>query len=285
VISSFISGKADNLNLNNGMLTAGRDLDSSDGKIRLDFADNTTFNLRGGQQITVLQMANPPAPPPGAGLIVAYSFGPDNSSFNPSLILTIKYDASEVQQDMTESGLYIAAFTASKNWIPLPSSVDTLHKTVTAKIAHFSVYALLVQKIITQLPAAAAFTTSNLSVVHSTSDAAGTFTVSATIVNNAAVEAAREVVLQVNGTEEARKEVTLPGGGSQTIGFTLTRNEPGTYTAAIDNLTSSFTVKAVATEKEQAAQPNFPVLVAIAFCGLLVVVFVIIQIGKQRSRY
>ncbi|MGA2367882.1 MAG: hypothetical protein ABSF74_04850 [Dehalococcoidia bacterium] len=285
VISTFILGKADNITVNNGILTAARDLESSDGKIRLDFVDNTTLNLNGGQQITVLQMASPPASPAGSGVIAAYSFGPDNSSFNPPLTLTIKYDTSEIQRDMTESGLYIAAFTPSENWTPLLSTVDTLNKKVTCQITHFSVYALLGEEIAAELPATAAFTTSDLTIIPQTSNAGGTITISARLVNNDAIEATHEVVLKVNDTEEARKKVTLPGGGSQTVSFTLTRNEPGIYAAAIDNLTASFSVKAVALQKDQATQSGFPILAAIAFCALLVVIFVLVQIVKQRSRY
>lgn len=285
VIGSIILGKAEDLNLNNGMLAAGRDLESSDGRIRLDFADNTTFNLRGGQQISALQVATPPMPPAGSGVIAAYSFGPDNSSFNPPLTLTIKYNVSELQPDMTESGLYIAAFTPSENWTRLQSTVDVLNKTVTVKIAHFSVYGLLAQEAANKLSPAAAFTTSDLTVAPQTCAPGGTCIISARIVNNSATEATGEIVLQVNKAEEARKEVTLPGGGSQIVSFTLAKDQPGTYTVAIDNLTGAFTVEAVETQKGQSNLPGFPVLAAVAFCGLLVVIFIIVQIGKQRSRY
>ncbi|MGA9048737.1 MAG: hypothetical protein WB588_07085 [Dehalococcoidia bacterium] len=285
VIGAFILGKADNVTINNGILTAGRALESADGGIMLDFADNTAINLQGGQQMTVLQIASPPAPPAGSGLIAAYSFGPENSSFSPPFNLTIKYDPSQITPDMTESGLYISAFAASENWTQLPSTVDIQHKMVTAQIAHFSIYALLAKEATNTVPPPAAFTVSDLTVIPQTAGAAETVTISARIVNNDEIEATRDVVLIVNNKEEAKQQVTLPGGGNQTVNFTLSRNEPGIYSASIDNLTADFTVNAVASDKNQSAQPGLPLLGAIAFCGLLVVIFVIVQIGKQRSRY
>ncbi|MHB8084227.1 MAG: hypothetical protein ACYDHZ_00170 [Dehalococcoidia bacterium] len=285
VIGTFILGKSENITVNNGILFARRDVESADGKVALDFADNTNFNLQGGQQITVIQIASPPAPPPGSGLIAAFSFGPENSRFSPPFNLAIKYDPSQMKPDMTESGLYIAAFTASENWTPLPSIVDTLNKKVTCKIAHFSIYALLAKETVNVLPAPAAFTISDLTIIPQTAAPGETVSISARIANNDAMEATRDVVLMVNNHEEASKHVTLPGGSNQTIDFTLSRTEPGIYTAGVDNLTASFTIKSVAPEKGQATQPDFPILAAIAICGLLVVVFVLVQIGKQRSLY
>jgi hypothetical protein len=127
----------------NGALTRAADLSSANGKMSISLADNTTLSLPGGsRQITVVQLASPPAAPAGVKLVEAYSFGPDNSTFNPAARVSMKYDPATLPTDVQESGLYLALLEGS-NWTEAPCTVNTQLKTLTWQVSHFPTYALM----------------------------------------------------------------------------------------------------------------------------------------------
>ncbi len=50
------------------------------------------------------------------------------------------------------------------------------------------------------------------------------------------------LVLNINGAKEAEKQVNLDAGSSDNVSFSLTRQDPGSYTAFINGLSGTFTV-------------------------------------------
>ena len=50
------------------------------------------------------------------------------------------------------------------------------------------------------------------------------------------------LVLEINGVKEAEKQATVAAGSSQDVSFSLTREQPGSYTVFINGLSGSFTV-------------------------------------------
>jgi len=106
-------------------------------------AENTTVTLPGGGlQITVIQLADQPDPPAASKVIEAYSFEPVGATFIPAASVTIKYDAAGLPKNVKESNLYLALLENSK-WTALATTVDTKSRTLTAKVSHFSTYAML----------------------------------------------------------------------------------------------------------------------------------------------
>lgn len=73
-----------------------------------------------------------------------YDFGPTGATFVPPLIMTLKYDPARLPPGMTESTLYIA-FWDGTQWQKLTTTVNTTAKTVTARVPHFTDFAILGQ--------------------------------------------------------------------------------------------------------------------------------------------
>ncbi|MFH1383330.1 MAG: CARDB domain-containing protein, partial [Chloroflexota bacterium] len=92
--------------------------------------------------------------------------------------------------------------------------------------------------------APAEFVIGSLSVTPGTVKPAEQVTISTMVTNIGGSEGTYTVVLKINGAEEARKDVTLAAGKSQTVSFTTTRAEAGSYTVSIDGQTAQFTVTA-----------------------------------------
>jgi hypothetical protein len=73
-----------------------------------------------------------------------------------------------------------------------------------------------------------------------------TVQISVKVTNSSIVPGTYNVVLKLDGTEIDSKDVTLEGGASETVSFTVTREESGTYGIEIDGLSGNFRVSAPA---------------------------------------
>ncbi len=88
-----------------------------------------------------------PPDPPGfkafAGLY--YEGGPDGLVFSSPITITLAYDPANIPAGVSELDVYIALWdTTLQQWVPLPNCVvDTVAKTVSAQISHFSHYTVL----------------------------------------------------------------------------------------------------------------------------------------------
>ena len=135
-----------NLTVNtNGKILTDAHLVTSDSKVKLDIAKDSTILQKSGaalSTLTVAPIANPPAPPAANALVLAYTFGPDGATFNPALTLTFSYDPANLPANVAEKDLYVSYYDGT-NWISLVSTVDPLTKTITAQISHFSTYAVM----------------------------------------------------------------------------------------------------------------------------------------------
>ena len=281
VVNTNILGKSENITLAGNVLRAARSLSSADGRISIALADNTTVNLQGSQQITVIQLASPPAAPAGVKLIEAYSFDPDGASFSPGATLSIKYTPANLPAGVKETGLYLALLSNSI-WTEIPSTVNAQANTVAARLDHFSIYALLGKVTATPPPPAKpAFVASDLTVSPQVAVQGEQVTVSVRVANNGTASDNQTIILKLNDKNEAQKALALEPGKSQVVTFSLSKSEPGTYRVAISNLTASFEVKA-GTAPALVAGLSWPVLIIIVIGGLLLLVFIISLLFKQR---
>ena len=92
-------------------------------------------------------------------------------------------------------------------------------------------------------PEPASFILSNLVVSPSAVEPDETVTVSVTVMNVGEVEGSYTVELLIDGSKVDEYTVTLDGGFSETVEFTVTEDTDGTYTASIGELSGSFTVE------------------------------------------
>lgn len=75
------------------------------------------------------------------GAIAAYDFGPSGTSFSPPIDLVIAYDPTTIPQGFSESGLVIRMWDGTE-WVDLDTTIDTVAHTATAKVSHFTIFAL-----------------------------------------------------------------------------------------------------------------------------------------------
>ncbi|RZN36947.1 MAG: PKD domain-containing protein [Methanophagales archaeon ANME-1-THS] len=75
------------------------------------------------------------------GAISAYDYGPSGATFSPSLDLVIAYDLAAIPQGFSESDLVIRMWDGSA-WIDFDTTIDTVTHTATAKVSHFTLFAL-----------------------------------------------------------------------------------------------------------------------------------------------
>jgi hypothetical protein len=137
-----------------GILQSASQLKTSDGKVTLEFTNGVkllTANNNVLSSLTAENLDSPPSPVAGQSIIAAYTFGPDGAKFDPALTLTMSYDPSRLGENISEDGLYIAYYDGAQ-WQALNSTIDTKSKMVSAKISHFSSFALM-GKVILPSPA------------------------------------------------------------------------------------------------------------------------------------
>ena len=93
-------------------------------------------------------------------------------------------------------------------------------------------------------PAPAAFSVSNLSIEPVECGANETVTISISVANTGGSQGSYNAVLNTNGVPEETRSVTIAAGNSQTVTFSVTREDAGSYTVTIGGLSGLFTVTA-----------------------------------------
>jgi len=88
-----------------------------------------------------------------------------------------------------------------------------------------------------------------------------------------------KVTLKVNNVTVETKEITLAGGDSKQVSFSITKDTAGTYTANVDGLSGSFEVREAAVP----AKPvNWPLLSGI-IAGLIVAGLLTFFLVRKRT--
>ncbi len=190
--------------------------------------------------LSITPMAKPPSPPVGNNVIgLAYDFGPQGANFSQVVTITFNYNPAQLPAGANENNLTIAAWdSVTSLWITLPSTVKPIKHTVTAPVAHFSLYELLIP-----ITRPASFSASNLSISPSTVDIGEPVTIAVIITNTGDLTGSYTLTLKINNTQIDTKNVTLAGKVSQTVSFTTPINASGVYNVDVNGLVGSFTVK------------------------------------------
>ncbi len=284
-----------------GIFTEEAIAESADGICKLTIDEDTqglTKDKEPLSQITVVEMEEPPPPPPDSSVIaLAYDLGPDGAIFDPPITLTLTYDPSLIPEGVAEENLVIAYYNEdSSQWIELDSVVDTEANIVSAKVSHFTIFALfsfevVVPPVIPPVPPAA-FTASHLSISPSEVYIGERVSIRLIVANTGGESGSYKVTLKINGVVEATKEVTVNAGLNKEITFTISKDIAGTYSVAVDGLTGSFIVKEELVPGAAEIPPvvpkpiNWPLIGGIT-AGVIVVelgIFFLIRRRVLRSR-
>jgi beta-lactamase superfamily II metal-dependent hydrolase len=94
------------------------------------------------------------------------------------------------------------------------------------------------------LPAIAKFTTTGLSITPAEVSIGESVTISVVVTNTGGITGTYAVTPKINNVAVESKSVTLAGGASQRITFTIVKDVAETYTVGIDGLSGTFKVKA-----------------------------------------
>jgi len=225
-----------------GMLKEALEITSGDGTVSLCFPEGTQMLDSEGnplKEIKVDPISDLPEPPTKAHIIgVACDFEPDGAIFEPPIELIVTYDPEALPEGVNEEDLVIALYDAeSGEWVLLPSQVDPDTHTITASISHFTVFGVIGRE-------EAAFDFANLSISPNMVDSEESVTMTIDVANVGGLGGSCAITLLIDGAEEATQKLTLAPGASDTVTFTVAREDAGTYSVEMDGLTGEFTVKA-----------------------------------------
>jgi hypothetical protein len=234
-----------------GLLQNAVQLKTVDGKATLDITPGTKLLKDRFDPVTAVTASIPPAPaaaPEGWALILAFSFGPEGANFNPAITLTMSYDPTKLPENVAEKDLYIAYYDGTK-WQKLDSVIDTGKKTVSAKILHFSQYAIMGTVVVPQAPIP-------------TSTPTPTFTPTPT------------------PTPAATPVATTP---SPSVASAPTPSATGTPTPVQTTLLTSTEKPANSPEQTQKAANNLPLVAGIAGAVIVVGLIMAVVVIRRRS--
>lgn len=93
-------------------------------------------------------------------------------------------------------------------------------------------------------PKPADFEVSNFTITPTEALVGDTVTITVYVSNTGEVTGTYAPALTINGVTVETKDVSVPGGASETVTFTVVKEEAGTYSIGVDGLTQSLTVKA-----------------------------------------
>jgi hypothetical protein len=248
-----------------GIVQTATQLKTADAVATLDIPAGTAILDAQGQPLASLQaveIPEPPAPPSGSAIVLAYDFGPDETTFNPPITLTMSYDPAELPEGVSEGDLYIVYWDGSQ-WVTLESTVDTAANTVSAEVAHFTEFAVMgklpAPPTPPPTPAPAKFAIASISVSPSEVKVGEQVAISAVVTNSGGSEGTYTVVLKLDGVEKAKKQVTLGAGKSETLTFAVSGDKEGSYTVSIEDKSGKFTVAAVPVAPPPVTPPPPPV--------------------------
>jgi hypothetical protein len=105
----------------------------------------------------------------------------------------------------------------------------------------------------------AIFTTSALTISPAEVDIGQEVTISVVVANIGDASGSYEVTLKIDEAVVATKEVTVAGGASQTVTFTMVEDIAGTYSVSADGSTGTFVVKAAVAPPPPPPPPPPPV--------------------------
>jgi len=273
--------------------SSGRLLDScvatdSDNKHSLEFTLGTKITCVNGRVPRRIEMRfceEAPPPPDGTEVIgPAYKLtgyitdsAPYPLIFDPPVELTLIYEPDWLPGNTSK--IVFAYYEAEHGWIelePAYSGVAQVDK-VTIIINRASIFAILA-KIAPTAPSAQ-FELSEMAINPAQAEVGETVTISTIVQNTGDLAGSYEVILKINDVVETTSEVTLDGGASESVTFTVAREKAGIYSVSIGGLSSSFTVTAPAAIEDETAVNWLEIGGIIA---VLVVIGLIVLVSRRR---
>jgi hypothetical protein len=182
--------------------------------------------------VGIAPMTDPPAPPADTSVIgLTYDLTPAGATFDPGVTLSFTYDPAKLPAGVYENKLILAWYdSAAGKWVELGGTVDTATHTISVKVTHFTAYAVIAYT------RPAAFTIGSISVSATDVMVGDSVSVSATVSNSGDLSGSYKVTLKLDGATVASTDVTVAGGGSQTVSLSAILDKAGTHTLDVNGL-------------------------------------------------
>jgi len=256
-----------------GNLLEPLQVSSADNKVIISLGKDASCLDKEDNRLSTITISNqtdwPPVPEDYDIIGTAYEFQPAGAKFAPALSLTLSYVDNDVPQYLSEEDVYIAYYdTTAENWAPLTSQVDTQNNIVTAPVSHFTTFAIMGAAV---SPTPANFSVTSLDLSNEQVEPGQEVLVAVNVTNIGGYDGSYTLNLTINGAVEQTKTVTLASLASDTVTFTVTKEEPGSYTISVDGLTKEFSVAVLAPS--WLSQYWWTIVVGLAVIGLLLFLF------------
>jgi hypothetical protein len=226
-----------------GLFNLSATIKSDDGKVQITINQGARARTRDDRRLTqicIQKMTDPPASSTNTSIIgLVYDIGPDGATLTPSVTLTITYDPAELLEGVDQNKLVLATWdsTAGK-WIEFEGCiVNTMAHTVSVEINHFTPFAIIAHT------RPAALVVSGLTISPTEVNAGETVTIGVQVTNDGDLAGISSLTLKVNSVSVDTKDITVAGGTTQSVEFTVTEDAGGTYNVDVNGLTGTFTVK------------------------------------------
>jgi hypothetical protein len=226
------------------------------GKNTLELDKDTKIMLAGNIVPLVLRIETPSItlPVPENTVIVgpvyeldAYASPKDTTpspmTISPSGRLILSYDPGQLPEKTTE--VFIANYKTSEGWLalePVPGAVAEIGKA-HGVLNHFSLFAVLAKL---KEPSPAKFEVSNLTISPPQARLNQEVDISIDVTNTGEKNGDYSLELKVDGVVKSNKQLTVAGGKSQTINFTITGDAVGKHGIQINGLASEFEIIKIA---------------------------------------
>ncbi|MBI2847863.1 MAG: hypothetical protein HYX83_01665 [Chloroflexi bacterium] len=125
------------------------------------------------------------------------------------------------------------------------------------------------------------FSVSNLSVFPRKAVAGRNVTVSVVLANTGQLEGSHRLVLEIDAAPVASQELTLAGGASKEVIFTISKDDAGTYAINIGGLSDNFSVEPLAMPSQRGT--NWGVIRGFVAGGLALILIGSILLKRRRG--
>jgi hypothetical protein len=287
-----------------------------DKKHKLEFDKGTRITCVGGGVPWKIEMRvsqDSPMAPDGAEIIgpkyeligYPYNSAPGPVIFSKPVKLTLSYDLSWLPANT--ASINVGFYDAEQGWTDLELLQDNPAEwgQVSALTDHSSIFTILAKlsPVSTPSPTSAPvlpvptspeppppvpsppepanFKLDRLAISPAQAGVGEPVGISVVVQNTGELEGRYTLNLKIDGSPEESREVTLPGGESTQVVFTVVRDEPGTYTITIDGLTGEFTV--LAPELSEGINNNYWWAVSLAVIAAGLLGYFLMQIRAPRA--
>ena len=179
-----------------------------------------------------------PAPSDGA-VIRAFDVSPAGAVFMPPLTLSVSYP----EGFKPGAGDYLAWWNGGR-WVELPSVVNTADAAVTAKVRHFTRFAIIDRygEVAAPTLPQTELGVTELMVTPEGSGSPHLVIVSVLVKNPETFNAVGTVTLTLNEKLLMSQDVALPGQGERKLVFTVAPDGPGRHRISVNQVGETFVV-------------------------------------------